>query len=92
MPDLQRIMVHVFIMGECRLMPNEQFFYYIISVYHGRNKLHFDDDDELDRYAELDVYSASWLKQQCEGIYVAPLGHIILIPSQPSLTPFTLYT
>ena len=31
----------------------------------------------------LDIYSASSLKQQSAGRYVAPLGHIILIPSQP---------
>jgi hypothetical protein len=45
------------------------------------------DDDEvrfvLDRHAELDFYSASSLKQQPADIHVAPLGHIILIPSQP---------
>ena len=45
------------------------------------------DDDEvrfvLDQHAELDFYSASSLKQQSAGRYVAPLGHIILIPSQP---------
>jgi hypothetical protein len=37
----------------------------------------------LDQYAELDFYSASSLKQQSVGRHVAPLGHIILIPSQP---------
>jgi len=31
----------------------------------------------------LDLYSASPLKQQSAGRYVAPLGRIILIPSQP---------
>jgi hypothetical protein len=31
----------------------------------------------------LDFYSASSLKQQSAGRHVAPLGHIILIPSQP---------
>ena len=51
------------------------------------------DDDEvrfvLDQHAELDFYSASSLKQQSAGRYVAPLGHIILIPNQPvfALTP-----
>jgi hypothetical protein len=33
--------------------------------------------------AYLDFYSASSLKQQSIGRYVAPLGYIILIPSQP---------
>jgi hypothetical protein len=37
----------------------------------------------LDQHAELDFYSASSLKHQSEGIHIAPLGHIILIPSQP---------
>ena len=45
------------------------------------------DDDEvrfvLDQHAELDFYSASSLKQQSAGRHVIPLGHIILIPSQP---------
>jgi len=44
------------------------------------------DDDEvrlvLDQHAELDFYSASSLKQSA-GRHVSPLGHIILIPSQP---------
>jgi hypothetical protein len=31
----------------------------------------------------LDFYSASSLKQQSAGRHVAPLGNIILIPSQP---------
>jgi hypothetical protein len=45
------------------------------------------DDDEvhfvLDQHAELDFYRASSLKQQSGGRHVAPLGQIILIPSQP---------
>ena len=45
------------------------------------------DDDEVrfvpDQHAEFDFYSASSLKQQSAGRHVAPLGHIILIPSQP---------
>jgi hypothetical protein len=32
---------------------------------------------------ELDFHSASSLKQQSADRHVAPLGHIILIPSQP---------
>jgi hypothetical protein len=32
---------------------------------------------------ELDFYIASSLKQQSADRHVAPLGHIILIPSQP---------
>jgi hypothetical protein len=46
------------------------------------------DDDEvrfvLDQHAKLDFYSAvSSLKEQSAGRHVAPLEHIILIPSQP---------
>jgi hypothetical protein len=45
------------------------------------------DDDEvrfvLDKHAELDFYSDGSLKQQSAGTHVAPLGHIILIPSWP---------
>ena len=44
------------------------------------------DDDEvrfvLDQHADLDLYSASSLKQQSAGWHVAPLGHIILIQNQ----------
>ena len=46
------------------------------------------DDDAvcfvLDQHTELDFYSASSLKQQSEGRHAAPLGHIIMIPSQPA--------
>ena len=49
--------------------------------------MNHDDDDEvcfvLDQHADLDFYSASLLKQQSTGRHVAPLVHIILIPSQP---------
>ena len=60
------------------------------QLYHGENKLIF--NAMMMRYAqhaELDFYSASSLKQQSAGRHVAPLGHIILIPSQPvfDLTP-----
>jgi hypothetical protein len=45
------------------------------------------DDDEvrlvLDQHADLDLYSASSLKQESAGRNVTPFGHIILIPSQP---------
>ena len=45
------------------------------------------DDDEihfvLDQRAELDFYCASTLKQHSADRHVAPLGHIILIPTQP---------
>ena len=51
------------------------------------------DDDEvhfvLSQHAELDLFSASLLKQQSADRHVAPLEHIILIPRKPvfALTP-----
>ena len=36
----------------------------------------------LDQHAELDFHSASSLKQQSVGRHIAPIGQIILIPSQ----------
>ena len=47
----------------------------------------WDDDNVhfvLDQHAWLDFYSASSLKQHSEGRHVAPLGHIIMIVSQPA--------
>ena len=37
----------------------------------------------LDQHARLDLHRANYLKQQPVDRHVAPLGHIILIPSQP---------
>ena len=72
-------------MSDYYLTPNEQ-----VQPYHGKNKVHFDDDDDvhfvLDQHAELDFYSASSLKQQSVGRHVALLGHIILIPRQAVFT------
>jgi hypothetical protein len=55
------------------------------SVFENCPVIHCDDEVcfVLDQHAELDFYSASSLKQQSVGRRVAPLGHIILIPSQP---------
>jgi hypothetical protein len=60
----------------------------IFQLYYGENKLIIKWDDDvvrfvLDQYAELDLYSASSLKQQSAGRNVTPFGHIILIPSPP---------
>jgi hypothetical protein len=52
----------------------------IFQLYHGENKLIF--NEMMMRSSELDLYSASSLKQQSVGRHVAPPGHIILIPSQ----------
>jgi len=46
----------------------------------------WDDDNVpfvIDQHAKLDFNSASSLKQQSVGRDVVPVGHIILIPSQP---------
>ena len=61
---------------------------YAISAISWREQVTFQrDDDEvrfvLDQHAELDIYIASSLKQQSADRHVAPLGHIILIPSRP---------
>ena len=54
----------------------------IFQLYHGENMLIFNEIRfVLDQHAELGV--ASSLKQQSAGRHVAPLGHIILISSQP---------
>ena len=60
----------------------------IVLAISWREQVNFQwDDDEvrfvLDQHAELYVYSASSLRQQSADRHVAPLGHIILIPSQP---------
>ena len=49
------------------------------SALSGREQVNFQcDDDEarfvLDQHSELDLYSASSLKQQSAGIHVASLG------------------
>jgi hypothetical protein len=63
-------------------MPNEQFFSHIMVR---PSYIQWNDDDicfVLDQHADLDFYSAISLKQQSAGRHVAPLWHIILIPSQ----------
>ena len=51
-----------------------------------QEQVNFQWDDKIyfvqDQQDELDFYSAKPLKQQSAGRHVAPLGHIILIPSQ----------
>jgi hypothetical protein len=58
----------------------------LTSAISWREQVNFQWDDVcfvLDQHAEFDFYSTSSLKQQFAGRHVAPLGHIILIPSQP---------
>jgi hypothetical protein len=64
------------------LMPNDQFFSYILTR---TSFIQWNDCDVhfvLGQHAELDFYSACSLKQQSTGRHVAPLEHIILILSQ----------
>jgi hypothetical protein len=82
---LQYIIFRVSVKGvsDCCLTPTHQFFSYIMA-----KKVNFQwDDDEvlfvIDQHAYLDFYSASCLEQQSADKHVAPLGHIILILSQP---------
>ena len=66
------------------LAPNQQFFSYV--SWQEQVNFQWDDDEVrfvLDQHVELDFYIASSLKQQSADRHVAPLGHIILIPSQP---------
>ena len=82
------------------LTPNELFSSYIMtstsSSWRAQVECRWDADDNvrfvLDQSTELDVYSASSLKQQSAGRHVAPLWHIFLIPWQPvfSLSPQSL--
>ena len=53
------------------------------------------NDDEvysvLDQHADLDLYSANTQKQQTTNRHVVPLGHFIMIPTQPILAITPLY-
>ena len=59
----------------------------IFQLYDDENKLHFDMVMIydvcflLEQHSELVIYSASSLKRKSTGRHVAPLGHIIQIPS-----------
>jgi hypothetical protein len=60
----------------------------IFSAMLWREQVNYQWDDDgvrfvLDQHAELELYSASSLRQQSAGRNVTPFGHIILIPSQP---------
>jgi hypothetical protein len=59
-----------------------------------RDQVTFRRDDDVilfvpDQHTLLDLYSASSLIQQSAGRHVAPLKHIILIPSQPVFALFS---
>ena len=72
-------------MSDCCLTPFSNF-----PAISWREQVNFQwDGDEirfvLVQHAELDVHSVSSLKQHSADRHVAPLGHVILIPSQPVL-------
>jgi hypothetical protein len=75
-------MSHIRVSDYC-LTPTQQFFSYRCIM--ARTSFWWYDEVRfvLDQHAELDIYSASSLKQQSTGRHVAPLVHIIPIPSQP---------
>ena len=58
----------------------------ILQLYHGEYKLIFNEmmmRSALYQTNTDNLYSASSLTQQSADRHAAPLGHIILIPSQP---------
>jgi hypothetical protein len=54
----------------------------ILQPYQDENDLIFNDDVHI-VHAELDLYSASSLKQQSANRHVTLFGHILLIPTRP---------
>jgi hypothetical protein len=58
----------------------------MFGLYHGDNKLHFNQMTMTclfpEHHAMFDFYSANSLNQQSINIHIAPLVHIILILSQ----------
>ena len=69
--------------SDCCLTIIQQF----LTAISWREQVNFQWDDDahfvLDQHAELDFYIACSLKQQFTGRHIAPLRHIILIPSRP---------
>ena len=67
-------------------MPSEQYFSHIMVR---TSYILCDDDDDvyfvLDQHAELDIYSASSLKQQTVDRHVTPLGHNFRFQAKRSL-------
>jgi hypothetical protein len=60
----------------------------MFQLYHDENKFIVNEmmmhvRFVLDQHTKLDLHSASSLEQQSACRHVAPLWHIILIPSQP---------
>ena len=65
-------------MCNCSLPPSEFIFSYIMM-----RTSYVPITFVRDKHAYLDFYSVISLKQQSAGRHVAPLGHIILITSEP---------
>jgi len=64
--------------SDCCLTPIQQFSAILWREQVNEDEVRF----VLDQHSELDLYSASSLKQQSAGRHVTPLGLIILITSQ----------
>jgi hypothetical protein len=54
-----------------------------LASHHKYNIINMQSVQVLDQHDKLDFYNASSTTQQSADRHVAPLGHIILIPSQP---------
>ena len=67
--------------SDCNLTSNEQFFRNVMIIAWTRYSRRSSDHFVRDQHAELDLYSANSMKQQFAGRDIAPLKHIILIPS-----------
>jgi hypothetical protein len=80
----------VLAMSECVIVVYGQFKIFSAACMSWREQVNCQWDDEevrfvLGQQAELDLYSASLLKQRSAGRHVAPRWHIILNQSQPFL-------
>jgi hypothetical protein len=55
----------------------------IFWLFHGKNKVRFDEMMMTFTLFWMEFYGASSLKKQSAVKHVAPFGHIILIPRHP---------
>jgi hypothetical protein len=72
------------------LAPNEEFVSYIMtrtSYFQWNDDVHF----ALDQRTELELHSATWLKQQSADTEGTPLGHIILIRCVRACVPGSIF-
>ena len=86
--------IHLGCLGEYHVPWVDQSCIHLIKS-HQLYNIPWDDNDALfvlDQHTNMDIYSASSLKQQCVGTHDASPRKIILFPCQPepvfALTPF----